>query len=364
MKLRCGRSAGMLVVGVIGLVTVSAAEEPPVGLPRQGLQGSIEAERTHYQVGEPITVTVVLTNVSRAPVMIDAWPGNWFVQVFDESWEALTPIAMVDVFRPSVTPTILKPGESWKTTIRNFSLTTGLPGSTPNWEYPPLKSGTYWLGALYGAPAYSQYPDMWSGGLNCQYIQITVGHDIGEPEQDVASKPGEPVNSLQLTVTTSFDSPPSWVIGEPYQFQAQLKNVGDQPLLLDLFGDLNERFTVEPERSVAFEHWLLTFEKDIKTGRPMLGPPVLFRGLRKVSEEQFVSLKPGESFIKALTYTLQSFSRGRFSVTVTYRSWGHQNTHGEKTWNGAVISNPIVLTVVDGREGSWRRLETVRCAVC
>jgi len=92
---------------------------------------------------------------------------------------------------------------------------------------------------------------------------------------------------------------------------------------------------------------MLTFEKDLKTGRPVLGPPVLFRGPRKISEDQFRYLKPGESFIKALTYTLQSFSRGRCAVTITSRSWGRQNTHGEKAWKSAVMSNPLVMNVVE-----------------
>ncbi len=92
----------------------------------------------------------------------------------DEQWNVLMPIRAVDVIRAATIPMTLKPGESWNTMIKNLSLIAGLPGSTADWEYPPL--------------------------------------------------------------------------------EVQLRHVGDQPLLLDVFGDLNERFAVTPERSVAFDH--------------------------------------------------------------------------------------------------------------
>ncbi len=162
-----------LVIGLM-MVSAAAADQLPVGIPRQRLQGSLETERTDYQVGESINVTVVLTNVSKVPIRIDAWPGNWLVRIFDERGNILTPIAAADVLRPLVEPMTLAPGEQWKTTIKRLSLTTGLPGSTPNWKYPPLKPGTYWLGAQYSAQLDAHHPEVWSGGLRSRVVRIRV----------------------------------------------------------------------------------------------------------------------------------------------------------------------------------------------
>ena len=174
---RAKRSVGLLLTAVVAsaLAASAGAEEQRLGTPVQGLQGSIVVEREVYRVGEPVSVTVTLTNVSDAPIEIDPWPGNWFVQVFDEKGTVLPPAAKAeDVTRPMALTKMLQPGETWSTQIEGLRLVTGLPGSTPLWEYRPLKPGVYLLGAEYIAMPSAAHPNMWMRGLNCKLVQITV----------------------------------------------------------------------------------------------------------------------------------------------------------------------------------------------
>lgn len=165
-----------VITAFLAAVTVSArADEPLLGTPVQGLQGSIAVEREVYRVGEPIRLTVTLTNVSDAPIDIDPWPGNWFVQVFDEQGLVLPPASKAeDVLRPMALTTMLQPGDTWSTQIEGLRLVTGLPGSTPLWEYALLKPGVYLLGAEYIAMPSAAHPNMWVRGLNCRLVKITV----------------------------------------------------------------------------------------------------------------------------------------------------------------------------------------------
>lgn len=140
----------------------------------QGLQGSIAVEREVYRAGEPIRLTVTLTNVSDAPIDIDPWPGNWFVRVFDEEANIVPPVThAANVIRPVTISKTLRPGESWSMPVEGLRLVTGLPGSILLWDYGFLKPGVYWLGAEYTAlPAVR--PDSWFQGLDCEWVKITV----------------------------------------------------------------------------------------------------------------------------------------------------------------------------------------------
>ena len=166
----------MMVVGLAGFLTAQVfAYQQPLGTPVHGLQASITTNREVYRVGESIDVTVVLTTVSDTSMMIDPWPGNWFVRVYDENVIVVKPFSRaIDVIRSFADPLLLRPGERWSTEIRGLRLTTGLPGSTPNWEYQPLNPGTYWLGAEYSALPDSHNPKMWSGRLQSKLVKITV----------------------------------------------------------------------------------------------------------------------------------------------------------------------------------------------
>ena len=118
-------------------------------------------------------MTLTLTNVSGTPIVIDPWPGNWFVQVFDERMNVIGPkTRAVDVSRPAPKPATLQPGERWDATMSGWNLTTGLADGSPLWEYDPLPPGTYWLGADYTALADPRHPGIWSGRINCQLVKI------------------------------------------------------------------------------------------------------------------------------------------------------------------------------------------------
>ena len=157
-----------------GLGETTSAYEPPLGEPSKGLQASIATSRQVYKASEPIAITLTITNVSDQPIQIDPWAGNWFVQVFDEQWNLQPVIRAVDVFRPLQDPLTLAPGEQRTTALEGLRLVAGLPGSTPLWEYEPLKPGKYWLGAEYVAMAYPDRPNLWSGGLNCVLVEIEL----------------------------------------------------------------------------------------------------------------------------------------------------------------------------------------------
>ena len=163
---------------------------------------------------------------------------------------------------------------------------------------------------------------------------------------------GEPVNGLQLSIATNQST---WVLGEPITIEATLRNVGDHAIV-DAFGDLQETFAPTHAISWASHTWGLNFEEP-GTGKPVLGPTTTHRGVRKVSQGQFVYLEPNQTFVKHLTYTLTSFPAGRYTTYVAY----HPSviTHpmleeevrkfGFTPWQGSVRSNSITIEVVEAR---------------
>jgi len=157
-----------------GMVGTASAYEPPLGEPSKGLQASIATSRQAYKTSELIDITLTLTNVSEHSIQIDPWAGNWFVQIFDEQWNLQPVIRAVDILRPLPEPLTLAPGEQWTTQLQGLQLVTGLPGSTPLWEYGPLKPGKYRFGAKYVAMEYPDRPSLWSGGLNCVLVEIEI----------------------------------------------------------------------------------------------------------------------------------------------------------------------------------------------
>ena len=168
---------GIAGLGLIGaLVAQVVASEPPLGGPVNGLQASIVPTKERYRVEESIDVMVVLTNVSNRLITIDAWPGNWFVEVYDHKGNIITPRArVVDQLRAAVPALLnLQPGQRREQRIEGLRLIAHLPGSSPEWEYAPLKVGEYWLGATYEAPTYTKYPHVWSGRVECRLMKITV----------------------------------------------------------------------------------------------------------------------------------------------------------------------------------------------
>lgn len=159
------------------MVGTVSAYEPPLGQPSKGLQASIKTSRRTYKVNEPLEIVLVVTNVSDHPILIDPWPGNWFVRVFndDDQWKVVLPVVRaIDVIRELPKPLTLGPGEKRETRLEGLRLIEGLPGSTPLWEYDPLKPGKYYLGAVYAAMKYPDHPNLWTGGINCTLVEIEV----------------------------------------------------------------------------------------------------------------------------------------------------------------------------------------------
>lgn len=159
---------------MVSMVAQVQAEEPILSEPINGVQVSLSPTKEIYQRNEEIELTLTLTNVSDESIEIDPWPGYWFVQISDEQWHIMPYVRSNDVIREKTKTIVLKPGEQWDTIIKELSLTTGLEGSTPLWEYEPLEAGTYWVGADYIAYDHPDFPNMWIGGANCELIQIKI----------------------------------------------------------------------------------------------------------------------------------------------------------------------------------------------
>ncbi len=157
------------------VVSQARAEEPITGEPINGIQATLSSAKEIYQGSEEIELTLTLTNISDAAIEIDPWPGYWFVQISDEQWHFLPYLRSSDVLREKTRTILLKPGERWDTVVKGLSLMAGLKESTPLWKYEPLKAGTYWVGANYLAYDQPGFPRMWTGGVNCEMMQIKIG---------------------------------------------------------------------------------------------------------------------------------------------------------------------------------------------
>lgn len=139
------------------------------------LHASLGVTETAVSDSRALRLTLSVANVSGVPMTIDPWPGNWFVQVFDEDRKVIQPAARAgDVLRPLPQPHTLLPDKRWSTKVVGLTRTSGLPGSTPDWAYAPLKPGTYWLSAVYTAKADARHPTMWSGTLATEDVKIEV----------------------------------------------------------------------------------------------------------------------------------------------------------------------------------------------
>ncbi len=164
---------------------ISTATEIPYGTLRNGLQASIRIDRQIFHEGEAINLMLIITNISDQTIEIDDWPGNWSLEIFAEPWQLITPISAIDVMRPMPKPRSLQPGQQWETQIEGLSLTTGLPGSTPLWQYKPLSPGTYWIFAKFDASGViDSYPEAPLETLTAKGVKI----DIGPPRIFLLSK--------------------------------------------------------------------------------------------------------------------------------------------------------------------------------
>ena len=159
----------LLIVWMLGVAVPAWAFKPvrALGQPYNGLQASLVPSKTAYTEGEPVDLTLVLTNVSAKTIDVDQWFGDWFVEVMDSGNMLWPHTQAVDVMRVMSKPEPLKAGESWKTDVSGLKL-DGL------WQYEPLKPGTYSLVAVYNAPIDTSNSSAWTGGVYSQAAQIDV----------------------------------------------------------------------------------------------------------------------------------------------------------------------------------------------
>ena len=97
--------------------------------------------------------------------------------------------------------------------------------------------------------------------------------------------------------------------------EATLTNTGTVPLLIDLFGELNELYTWKRKATYITSCWMLSWEGGRSSpGRHMGRAPLL--------KEQFMVLEPGRTYTKRLTVAPDTVATGghRFRIAYTPRS--------------------------------------------
>ena len=159
----------------------------------------------------------------------------------------------------------------------------------------------------------------------------------------------EPVNGLQLTVTAESST---WTVGTTMMFDATLKNVGDRSFLIDLFGDLDERYEGKRSSTIVLSCWALSWGK-------ALGPSGPQRGRMRLEPSQFARLAPGESYTKRLSLRLCEFPPGSYHIRLAYAprtaapsfsipdGWLKQHQlFSDPMWIGMVFSNALAMDVV------------------
>jgi hypothetical protein len=118
-------------------------------------------------------ITLELCNVSEQDVPVDAWVGNWFVEVTDASGRKMPHSRAMDYIRPLPVLRVFKAGECWKTELIALRLVAHLPKSTPMWEYKTLPAGTYRVRSEFEAHA-TKSGLGWSGKAVSGAAQVHV----------------------------------------------------------------------------------------------------------------------------------------------------------------------------------------------
>lgn len=164
------------------------------------------------------------------------------------------------------------------------------------------------------------------------------------------AEPGEPVSGLSVSLVASGTA---WAVGTVMAFEATLTNVGDAPFLVDLFGDLDERYEGKRTSDVVTSCWALAW-------RGTAGPAGPRRGRATLSRDQFVRLAPGESYTKRLSLRLADVPPGTYRVRLAYvpraatssfsfpDRWQEQHELREPMWIGMAFSNELTMDVVAG----------------
>ncbi len=160
---------------------------------------------------------------------------------------------------------------------------------------------------------------------------------------------GEPTRGLQVSAQPAQTT---WVLGKPITLEATLTNVGETPVLVDLFGDLHELYEGKRRDSYVTSCWALVWE-------PMAAPAVARRPRYTLEPAQFQRLAPGESSTKTLSLTLAGVSPGTYEVRVAYvprmsspsfslpDHWETQHGFHDPMWRGMAFSNPVQIIIVE-----------------
>ncbi|MBI3320787.1 MAG: hypothetical protein HYZ91_00795 [Candidatus Omnitrophica bacterium] len=163
------------------------------------------------------------------------------------------------------------------------------------------------------------------------------------------SNPGEPVQGLQVVLAAAHST---WPSGAAATLEATLKNVGTQPFVVDVFGDVNELYSWKHRSNYLPSCWMLAWRRRL----PFAGS---MRGIATLAPSQFVLLHPGESHTKPLSLPLHHVPAGTYWFRLSYapraanpafhfpQDWVKQQLPPEPVWTGIAFSNALTLEVVD-----------------
>ena len=168
-------------------------------------------------------------------------------------------------------------------------------------------------------------------------------------EETGAASAGQPVNGLQVRAQATDAA---WPLGSALAVEVTLTNVSDQPVLVDLFGDLNALYEGKHPSSILPSCWALIWN-------PPAMPDIPHRGRYTLDASQFHRLAPGESVTTRLTLALSGVAAGTYHVKVAYAPrmaspsfslpdhWETQHRFTDRMWVGMAFSNPLTVHVVN-----------------
>ena len=157
----------------------------------------------------------------------------------------------------------------------------------------------------------------------------------------------EPGKGLQVTFALARSV---WPEGSVLELTATLTNVSDQPLMVDLFGGVNELYHGKRTSLLLPSCWTLVWQ-------PEHSVPAAKRGRAPLDTVDLVRLAPGESVSKSLRAALEGIPAGSYRVQLAYAprwsspsfsipsGWSQQHHIVDPLWEGLIFSNELLLEI-------------------
>ena len=89
--------AVILIVSVHG--GTGSSEAPPLGQPLDGLKVELEVRKGEVPSAADLRLVITLTHVGKKDLMIDPWPGHFFVQLLDPKYNGIPAVRELGGYR-------------------------------------------------------------------------------------------------------------------------------------------------------------------------------------------------------------------------------------------------------------------------